>query len=65
MLENKLPEDPVVITARQLFAGERGDNMTEPVVEVPKHAQVSRGTSPGAWVEAWIWVPDPPAEEKA
>ncbi len=48
--------------------GRRIADMTLPGIEVSDTADVSAGTNPGAWVQAWIWIPDalvgePPTQE--
>jgi hypothetical protein len=30
-----------------------------PAVGIEEAAPVSKGTNPGAWVQMWVWVPDP------
>lgn len=32
-------------------------------LEVDESSAVSSGSSPGGWVRAWVWVPDPKNEE--
>lgn len=31
-------------------------------IEIDENAKVSRGSDPGAYVQAWVWVPDDEAE---
>jgi hypothetical protein len=33
------------------------------VIEIDDNAKVSRGSYPGAYVQAWVWVGDPRAQE--
>jgi hypothetical protein len=43
--------------AQRLFHQPRGDNFDVCTVEVRDHADVTSGSNPGAWVEAWVWIP--------
>lgn len=45
-------------TAIKLLHKERGDNLQEMAVEIRYNAEVSRGSHPGAWVQAWVWIPE-------
>jgi hypothetical protein len=31
-------------------------------IEIDDNAKVSRGDDPGAYVQAWVWIPDPNAK---
>lgn len=33
-------------------------DLSQAFINVAEDAPVSVGTNPGAWVEAWIWIPD-------
>ncbi len=66
----KMTDDWYRNAAREHFGRPRTDPLL-PALEVDPHAEVSKGTYPGAWVAAWIWIPfpredvTPEPEEKA
>lgn len=43
--------------ARRMYERPR-DDLNQPAVTIGDIADVSKGTNPGAWVQAWVWVPD-------
>lgn len=45
------------------FLEVRGETMDQLAAEVKDDTDVSCGTSPGGWVQVWLWVPDPKTEE--
>ncbi len=48
--------------ARRLYQKRRGICYDQPALEVADAAEISKGIElPGAWVQAWIWIPDTPA----
>lgn len=44
--------------ARRLHPEHAPRDRTRSFVDVDPLAAVSAGTNPGAWVAAWIWIPD-------
>jgi hypothetical protein len=46
--------------ATEMYSRPRDPDLKKPAVQVDEElADVSSGTNPGAWVQAWVWVPDP------
>lgn len=46
-----------IIMAKAFGRDARGNDLDTPCVEIQDDATVSRGTAPGVWVQAWVWVP--------
>jgi hypothetical protein len=58
-----MPDQWYIDEARKLQK-ERGKALGDAAVEVARDPEVSKGSNPGAWVSAWIWVPDPGTDKK-
>jgi hypothetical protein len=46
------PTDAALVKAARLIHGASGGEL-----EIDENAPVSRGDDPGAYVQAWVWVP--------
>ena len=47
------------------IAAARRKYAREGEIEVDENAKVSRGDDPGAYVQAWVWVPEEEVKEGA
>lgn len=41
------------------FRDQARERMSDGEIDVDENAVVSRGNDPGAYVQAWVWVPAP------
>ncbi len=51
-----MTEEQIAQKAREMYHRPRAD-VKEAAVELVEPVRISRGSSPGAWVQAWCWVP--------
>lgn len=52
------------MTNKQYIKKAREQYQSEGSIEIDDNAVVSRGSDPGAYVQAWVWVEDPRARER-
>jgi hypothetical protein len=50
--------------AQKLYPIDKDFDRTQISTQANKEADVSKGSAAGAWVECWVWIPDPPPKEK-
>lgn len=53
----------MTIDDSQYIAAAKRLHESDGEIEIDTFAQVSRGDSPGAYVAAWVWVPNEEAEK--